>query len=181
MRIITTTALASALLFTASLAAQAVPVTLKGGTPGTDGMVQLVRKGGGGGGGPKGPGGRGVNAGAFKQSYKGGGGNRGGSKNFSRSQAGKNYRGGDGRGNWNNGRNRGYAGKNYNRGKYSNYHNRGGYYRYRRGYPYVWGGLAVTGAYGAYAYGNCGWLYRQAEATGSAYWWQRYEDCAYGY
>jgi len=33
--------------------------------------------------------------------------------------------------------------------------------------------------YGAY-YGyreGCGWLRRRAEATGSPYWWRRYEDC----
>jgi hypothetical protein len=35
--------------------------------------------------------------------------------------------------------------------------------------------------YGAY-YGSgyregCGWLRRRAEATGSPYWWRRYEDC----
>ena len=37
--------------------------------------------------------------------------------------------------------------------------------------------------YGAYYYGGggyregCGWLRRRAEATGSPYWWRRYEDC----
>lgn len=34
--------------------------------------------------------------------------------------------------------------------------------------------------YGGYDYGysDCGWLYRRAVATGSAYWWHRYEVCA---
>jgi len=37
--------------------------------------------------------------------------------------------------------------------------------------------------YGAYYYGDggysegCGWLRRRALATGSRYWWARYEDC----
>jgi hypothetical protein len=30
-----------------------------------------------------------------------------------------------------------------------------------------------------YGYGGCGWLYRRAVATGSAYWWQRYRACSY--
>ena len=25
--------------------------------------------------------------------------------------------------------------------------------------------------------GGCGWLYRNAKATGSAYWWNRYYEC----
>ena len=28
------------------------------------------------------------------------------------------------------------------------------------------------------SYGGCGWLYRNAVATGSAYWWNRYYECA---
>jgi hypothetical protein len=31
-------------------------------------------------------------------------------------------------------------------------------------------------AYG-YGYGGCGWLYRNAVATGDAYWWNRYYNC----
>jgi hypothetical protein len=30
----------------------------------------------------------------------------------------------------------------------------------------------------AYGYGGCGWLYRNAVATGSPYWWNRYYACA---
>ena len=43
------------------------------------------------------------------------------------------------------------------------------------GYPFV--------GYGAYYYGGggysegCGWLRRRAQATGSRYWWARYEEC----
>ena len=38
----------------------------------------------------------------------------------------------------------------------------------------------ITGpaAYGAYAYsGGCGWLRARAAATGSRYWWRRYNNC----
>ena len=37
------------------------------------------------------------------------------------------------------------------------------------------------GDYADYGYygGDCGWLARQARATGSAYWWQRYNECVY--
>ncbi|MEQ1652204.1 MAG: hypothetical protein ABL897_06940 [Hyphomicrobium sp.] len=28
---------------------------------------------------------------------------------------------------------------------------------------------------------GCRWLYRKAVRTGSAYWWDRYEGCRYGY
>jgi hypothetical protein len=44
------------------------------------------------------------------------------------------------------------------------------YYRYRyySWYPYY--------SYGYYG-GSCGWLYRNAVATNSPYWWARYYDC----
>jgi hypothetical protein len=149
-------------------------LNLKDGAQSPAGMVDLVRKGGGGG---KGYGGRGGGGGkAFRggglssKSFKGGG------RSFSRSYSGKSFKGGKSYrgGSWaRSGGNRVYTGRNYaGRG----YYNKGRYHR--RGYPYFWGGLAVTGAY----YGsNCGWLYRQAQATGSAYWWNRYQDCAYYY
>jgi hypothetical protein len=37
--------------------------------------------------------------------------------------------------------------------------------------------------YGLYTYGGggCGWLYRQAVATGSDYWWNRYYQCTGSY
>jgi hypothetical protein len=174
MRIVVTT-LASALLFAVAQTAHAAPLlNLKDGAQSPAGMVDLVRKGGGGG---KGYGGRGGGGGkAFRggglssKSFKGGG------RSFSRSYSGKSFKGGKSYrgGSWaRSGGNRVYTGRNYaGRG----YYNKGRYHR--RGYPYFWGGLAVTGAY----YGsNCGWLYRQAQATGSAYWWNRYQDCAYYY
>jgi hypothetical protein len=40
------------------------------------------------------------------------------------------------------------------------------------GYPYY------DDDYG-YGYGGCGWLYRRAVATGSSYWWHRYQACLY--
>ena len=30
---------------------------------------------------------------------------------------------------------------------------------------------------GNYGYGGCGYLYSRAVATGSSYWWRRYEEC----
>lgn len=30
---------------------------------------------------------------------------------------------------------------------------------------------------GDYGYGGCGYLYSRAVATGSSYWWRRYEEC----
>jgi len=62
-------------------------------------------------------------------------------------------------------------------GAFSGYHGSGNFYRHRgRGfagfYPYYYGG------YYSYGYGGgCAWLYAQAVATGSGYWWQRYYDC----
>jgi hypothetical protein len=34
---------------------------------------------------------------------------------------------------------------------------------------------------GYYGYGGCYWLRRNAFATGSPYWWDRYNACVYGY
>jgi hypothetical protein len=37
-------------------------------------------------------------------------------------------------------------------------------------------------SYYDYGYGGCGWAYRNARATGSPYWWNRYYACiSYGY
>lgn len=54
-------------------------------------------------------------------------------------------------------------------------HGSGNFHRHRgRGfagfYPYY-------GGYYSYGYGGCAWLYAQAVASGSGYWWQRYYDC----
>ncbi len=45
-------------------------------------------------------------------------------------------------------------------------------------------GLSINiggGHSGIYIVRNCRWLYRNAVSTGSAYWWDRYESCRYGY
>ena len=47
--------------------------------------------------------------------------------------------------------------------------------RYRRYGSYGWYGAPFL-AYGAYA-GSCGWMYRNAVATGDPYWWNRYYEC----
>lgn len=52
----------------------------------------------------------------------------------------------------------------YGSGNYRRYRGRG----YAGFYPYYYGG---------YGYGGCAWLYAQAAANGSSYWWQRYYEC----
>ena len=49
-------------------------------------------------------------------------------------------------------------------------HHHGNGHRVFRNGVWVW-------AYGPdyYAYGDCGWLLRRAEVTGSPYWWSRYD------
>jgi hypothetical protein len=75
----------------------------------------------------------------------------------------------------------------YNRGHYDNfrrYADHGAYRRYgyyggyrRYGYYGVYPRLRYySGGYGYYG-GGCGWLYRNAVSTGSAYWWNRYYAC----
>lgn len=51
-------------------------------------------------------------------------------------------------------------------------HHHGNGHRVFRNGVWVW-------AYGPdyYAYGDCGWLLRRAEVTGSPYWWNRYDAC----
>jgi hypothetical protein len=82
----------------------------------------------------------------------------------------------------------GDGGRDFNRGRgkrggeYTYRGGKGDYrrgHRYSRGYPYFWPGVMAGGAY-AYGYADkCGWLRRRAQATGSPYWWQRYEECTY--
>jgi hypothetical protein len=133
--------------------------------------VTLVGKGGGrGGGGGHGHGGHGgLKAGGGKAySFKGGGSRsyayRSGG-NWSGYKGGKyHYKGG--------GKNYAYKNYNHNDNHYKHYKNYGHYYNYRRfyGWPYI--------AYGYnYGYGGCGWLYRNAVATGDPYWWNRYYNC----
>jgi hypothetical protein len=178
-------ALASTLLatclVTGSANATSVPV-LKS----DSGLVTLVGRGGGRGGGGFGRGGGGGmkglsrgggggmrsfnrGGGGGRYAYGGGGGKRyygggGGGKRYYGGGVGKRYYGGGG------GRN--YAYKNY--GNYNRYKNHGHYNNYRRfyGWPYI----AFGAGYG-YGYGGCGWLYRNAVATGDPYWWNRYYNC----
>ena len=98
---------------------------------------------------------------------------RSAARNFDRSgpRAGRDYRGDRGR----------YADR--NRGDYRRYANRGRdhdhNFRHR-----VWRNGAWVWIYGPsyyyddYAYGgDCYWLLQQAYATGSPYWWSRYNAC----
>jgi hypothetical protein len=69
-------------------------------------------------------------------------------------------------------------GKPFNKGyawKHDGKHH-GRHHRHRRifvGVPIIYGG------YDYYYYGNCEWLRRRALATGSGYWWDRYNACVY--
>lgn len=120
--------------------------------------------------------------------FKGGGIHMGGGAKFHTNQGGKYaYRGGGGGAKFhtNQGLKYGYRGSGGKfhtnqggkyrgwSGKFDNHHGKYGHYR-RYGYP--WYGLPL------YAYGGgCGWLYRQAVATGSDYWWDRYYQCTGSY
>jgi hypothetical protein len=55
-------------------------------------------------------------------------------------------------------------------------HDHGRHVRYFPGDAFFYGGdYADYGSYG----GDCSWLARQARATGSAYWWHRYQACTF--
>lgn len=138
------------------------------------GDLILVGKGG------RGGGGRGAfkgGGGGFKGAHRGGGRSfhrGGGSKHVYRGGGGKRYahRGGGHSKYWSGG---GKGKKHYNR-HYSYDHYKGRrYYRGRYYNDWWWYGPSV--AVGAYGYGGCAWLRRQAIATGSPYWWDRYYDC----
>jgi hypothetical protein len=185
---ITVAAVASTLVLAAASAATATPlVNLKTGAPG---VIDLVRSGGGHGGGHGGAhmgGPRGgsmtVHRGAMGsigrqgamagKAFKGGGRSvyRGGGGKFAYKGGGK-YRGGS----------QAWRGKGY-RGAYAWNGYRGHGRHHRHNYPYFWPGVAWggVGIYSTYGYGGCGWVYRRAMATGSPYWWRRYQDCIYGY
>jgi hypothetical protein len=59
-------------------------------------------------------------------------------------------------------------------GKYDHDHDHFNHHHHGR-FPW-WYGLPLY-SYGYGGYGGCGWLYRQAVATGSDYWWNRYYQC----
>jgi hypothetical protein len=176
------TALAGTLLATClvsgSAQATSVPVLKSDAS-----MVTLVRKGGGGGhGGFKGHGGGfkgghiGRGGGGRHYAYRGGGRHyayRGGGRHYAYRGGGRHYayRGG-GRHYAYRGGGRHYAYRGRGHGYYDRYRRYGHYGRYRH---YGWYGLPYV-AYGYYG-GGCGWLYRNAVATGSAYWWNRYYAC----
>jgi hypothetical protein len=71
------------------------------------------------------------------------------------------------------------------RGPATAWNGRGGRHhgRHHRHGRRVFIGSPFYGDYGYYDYGysgdECGWLYRRALNTGSAYWWSRYRDCEY--
>ena len=103
-----------------------------------------------------------------KYAYRGGG---GGAKFHTNQGLKYGYRGSGGKFHTNPG---GKYGKGWS-GKYGHHHDHN-YGRYQRYGLYAWYGLPL------YTYGGgCGWLYRQAVATGSDYWWDRYYRCTGSY
>ena len=179
MRLGMAAAALGALLFTASQAAYAAPaVNLQRAGQSPAGLVDLVRQDGGGKGG--GPGMKSGGGGAKFSGQSGGSkmsGPRGGPK------VGV-YKGGPKMGTYKGGKAPAYAGKGPRGGDW----NRGGKQGYawkgnkQRHYRYLYPSIGLGLAYGAYNYGDeCGWLYRRAQATGSPYWWQRFQECRYSY
>lgn len=133
------------------------------------------RGGGGKGGGGKGGGGgfKGVSIhhmGGGGAKFRSGGGSMGklhghsGGKSF-RYSGGSKFKGYSGGGNFKN-----YGKKHAHGGK-----GHGKHVQFRRFGYYPWYGLYTYGG------GGCGWLYRQAVATGSDYWWDRYYQCTGSY
>jgi len=90
-------------------------------------------------------------------------------------KAGRDYRGDHNRyADRNRGDNRRYA----NRGRDNNHNNHNNRHRVWRNGAWVWIYGPGYYAYDNYAYGdNCYWLRQQAYATGSPYWWSRYNAC----
>jgi hypothetical protein len=182
-------AMAASMLLLIPMTAHAAPVASgekpivladRGGGKGGGGGGGPSMRGGGGGGGPamrgggngqrsfQGGGRRGGDSGrAFRQ-----GGNRDGGRAFRGNRgggdidrgsrrAGSKFRNSDGP------RKYGYRGGK----KHNHSHIR------RHGHRYLWGPGLAYWYYDGYYYGDCDWLERRALATGSAYWWNRYERC----
>ena len=165
--------------------AMSAPINLKNIIGTIPGSVELAGHGGGGGGGGHSGGGGGPRVG---NGPRGGGNfaNRSGGRNYSgphsyagrnfdRSpRASRNYSGDRGRyADHNRGDHRRYA----ERGRDNNHNNHNNRHRVFRNGAWVW----IYGPdyyYDDYAYGgDCYWLRQQAYATGSPYWWSRYNAC----
>ena len=115
----------------------------------------LARSGGGGGGG----GGHSYSGGGGGHSSGGGGHSYSGqSSSVPRSPSGSHFSG-----------NRS-AGRTYGYQASRGHHHHG---HHRRGFAFVPYGYSDYGYYD----GTCAYEYRRAVATGSAYWWNRYQDC----
>ncbi len=169
-------------------------------------LVQQVRMGGGGfrgggGGGFRGGGGGGFRGGGGFGGFRGGG-FRGGGMAFRGGgfRSGMAFRGGGFRGGprvagFRGNRVAGFRGnrvagfRNFRGNRVAGFRNfrgtrvagwrggRGGHWGWRNG-RWVWIGVPLL--YGASYYGGdygCGWLYSRAIASGSSYWWSRYNDC----
>lgn len=73
---------------------------------------------------------------------------------------------------------RGFRGGSAFRGVGRGHGHHGHHHHHRRFYyaaPFVGYGAYYGDSY--YGGSGCGWLRRRAEATGSGYWWSRYEEC----
>ena len=188
------TALAASLLV--STAAMAAPANLADALQPT-GNLTLIKGGGGGGGGGGGFGGGGGHMGGGGAVFSGGGGRRGGGGGGglgggAHIAGGGSRIGGDARPHFSGGDHIGGIGgprggvrygandhfdNGHNHFDHDHFdHDRGRHVRFFPGAAFFYGGgYADYGYYG----GDCGWLARQARATGSAYWWRRYNECLY--
>jgi hypothetical protein len=198
------TALAGGLMLTATVSASAAPLPNLKPSIGTGSMVELAREGGrgGGGGGMRSGGGGGKGGGSGLAGRGGGGGGMrsgggggwsGGGKGGGPGLAGRGGRDGGGamtrggryagdgaprirggdRGEWKGGRSEWKGGNQRRHAGRSHDGHKGQRHRVWRDGRWIWAwGPAV------YAYADdCGWIWRRAQATGSPYWWRRYEEC----
>ena len=196
-------AIAAVALTTSSFSSFAAPTTFGGnqiaGDTGTSALVQIRSGGGGGGGGGHGVGGfgggggggGGFGGGGGGRSFGGGGYGGGGFSGYRGGSGGgmSSYRGGGDFGGARGFRGSGDSGYRAYRGNSGvatrrpdiNRHvgNRDGFRRVRRNGRIVFVPVGVGSWYddGYYYYGGCESLRRRAIATGSGYWWARYQDC----
>ena len=106
---------------------------------------------------------------------RGGGARMGGGHAYGHAHAGRAFRGGGNR-NWAANRN-----ININRNAAGNLNRQYAYRNGRRGYwnNGIWIAAPVLAGTAAYGYsGSCAYLYRRWQSTGSAYWRNRYNQCA---
>jgi hypothetical protein len=93
-----------------------------------------------------------------------------GRREYNRGWSGPRFSGGEGR-------RRDYDRGSFRRGHFAHWKK---HRRHRRFYPWYYSGLGFYSS-GLYGYDDCAYLRDRAVATGSLYWWRRYQNCQYGY